>query len=151
MLRNKDIDSKSGCIHTTSKEYYRMTKEKRPLSPHLQVYKPQLTSLMSISHRATGIMLIIGFYLLVWFLGALAYGPDAYQVFSDIVFSTIGKIGLVGLSFCLFYHLGNGIRHLFWDMGCGLELKAVYRSGWLVIGFSVIATVIFWILIGNRI
>ncbi|HYD06874.1 MAG TPA: succinate dehydrogenase, cytochrome b556 subunit [Reyranella sp.] len=117
----------------------------RPLSPHLQIYKPQLTSVLSILHRATGIALTVGaLYLAVWVMCAAA-GPRAYGVFQDFNTSILGRIVLAGWLFSGFYHLCNGIRHLFWDAGYGFELKDAYRSGWIVVAVSLIATVLSWI------
>ena len=117
----------------------------RPLSPHLQVYKPQLTSVMSILHRATGIALSVGaLYLVAWVVFAAA-GRDTYAEFQSFNTSILGRIFLGGWLFCAFYHLANGIRHLFWDAGYGFELKDAYRSGWIVVAVSLIATVVSWI------
>jgi succinate dehydrogenase / fumarate reductase cytochrome b subunit len=117
----------------------------RPLSPHLQVYKPQLTSVLSILHRATGIALSVGaLYLATWVIYAAA-NPMAYALFQSFNTSILGRIVLGGWLFCAFYHLCNGIRHLFWDAGYGFELKDAYRSGWIVVTVSLIATVVSWI------
>ena len=117
----------------------------RPLSPHLQVYKPQLTSVMSILHRATGIALSVGaLYLVGWVVFAAA-DRDTYVHFQSFNTSILGRIFLGGWLFCAFYHLCNGIRHLFWDMGYGFELKDAYRSGWIVVAVSLVATVVSWI------
>lgn len=117
----------------------------RPLSPHLQVYRPQLTSVLSILHRATGIALSVGaLYLATWVIYAAA-GPKAYALFQSFNTSIVGRIVLGGWLFCAFYHLCNGIRHLFWDAGYGFELKDAYRSGWIVVAVSLIATVVSWV------
>jgi succinate dehydrogenase / fumarate reductase cytochrome b subunit len=117
----------------------------RPLSPHLQVYKWQLTSVLSILHRATGIALSVGaLYLATWVIYAAA-NPMAYALFQSFNTSILGRIVLGGWLFCAFYHLCNGIRHLFWDAGYGFELKDAYRSGWIVVTVSLIATVVSWI------
>jgi succinate dehydrogenase / fumarate reductase cytochrome b subunit len=117
----------------------------RPLSPHLQVYRPQLTSVLSILHRATGIALSVGaLYLATWVIFAAA-SPKTYAMFQDFNMSFLGRIVLGGWLFCAFYHLANGIRHLFWDAGYGFELKDAYRSGWIVVAVSAIATVVSWI------
>jgi succinate dehydrogenase / fumarate reductase cytochrome b subunit len=121
----------------------------RPLSPHLQVYRPQLTSMLSILHRLTGIALSIGaLYLAVWVICAAA-SPSTYAYFQSFNGSIAGRIVLGGWLFCLFYHLCNGIRHLFWDAGYGFELKDVYRSGWIVVVVSLVATALSW-LVGLR-
>ena len=117
----------------------------RPLSPHLQVYRPQLTSVLSILHRATGIALSVGaLYLATWVIFAAA-SPKTYAMFQSFNMSIVGRIVLGGWLFCAFYHLANGIRHLFWDAGYGFELKDAYRSGWIVVAVSLIATVVSWI------
>jgi succinate dehydrogenase / fumarate reductase cytochrome b subunit len=117
----------------------------RPLSPHLQVYRPQLTSMMSILHRATGIALSVGaLYLVIWVVFASA-SPPTYAMFQSFNVSIVGRIFLGGWLFCIFYHLCNGIRHLFWDAGYGFELKDAYRSGWIVVAVSVAATIVSWI------
>lgn len=118
----------------------------RPLSPHLQVYRPQLTSVLSILHRGTGIALTVGaLYLAVWVICASASSPKAYATFQSFNMSILGRIVLGGWLFSAFYHLCNGIRHLFWDAGYGFELKDAYRSGWIVVAVSLIATAVSWI------
>jgi len=117
----------------------------RPLSPHLQVYRPQLTSVLSILHRATGIALSVGaLYLVIWVVFAAA-SPSTYGMFQSFNTSILGRIFLGGWLFCAFYHLCNGIRHLFWDAGYGFELKDAYRSGWIVVAVSLAATLLSWI------
>ena len=116
----------------------------RPLSPHLQVYRWQLTSVMSILHRATGIALAVGaLYLATWVICATS--PRTYATFQAFNGSIVGRIVLGGWLFSAFYHLCNGIRHLFWDAGYGFALKDAYRSGWTVVGVSLLATVLSWI------
>lgn len=117
----------------------------RPLSPHLQVYRLQLTSMLSILHRMTGIALAIGaLYLATWVICAAA-NPRIYGHFQAFNGSILGRIVLGGWLFCVFYHLCNGIRHLFWDAGYGFELKDAYRSGWIVVVISLIATALSWV------
>ncbi len=117
----------------------------RPLSPHLQVYRPQLTSVLSITHRATGVALAVGTLLLVWWLVAAATGPEQFATVQWFLGTWLGKLMLIGWTFSLFFHLFNGIRHLFWDAGYGFELKAAYRSGWLVVFVSIVLTVLVWV------
>jgi len=117
----------------------------RPLSPHLQVYRWQLTSVMSILHRASGLALSVGAVLLVWWLGAAADGPEPYVGFQHFIGSWFGLLLLFGWSVALFYHLCNGIRHLWWDTGRGLELASVYSGGRLVLAGTGVLTVIAWI------
>ena len=121
-----------------------MEKRERPLSPHLQIYRPQLTSVLSITHRATGIALVAGTLLLVYWLLAAASGAEAYASAQTLLGSWVGRIVLLGFSFSLFFHLCNGIRHLFWDAGLGFELKTTYASGNAVVIVSVAMTVIAW-------
>jgi succinate dehydrogenase / fumarate reductase cytochrome b subunit len=121
-----------------------MSSQDRPLSPHLQVYRPQITSVMSILHRLTGIALAVGTLLLVWWLVAAAAGPESFATAQGFIGSILGRILLFGWSWALFYHLCNGIRHLAWDAGWGFELKTVYRSGWLAVAASAGLTLIAW-------
>ncbi len=122
-----------------------MSTKERPLSPHLQVYRPQLTSVMSILHRITGVALAAGLLLLVCWLLAIASGAAFYDAVQAFNAHWIGRILLFGWSFALFYHLCNGIRHLAWDVGRGYELEDAYRSGWLVAAASVVLTILAWI------
>ena len=117
----------------------------RPLSPHLQVYRPQLTSVLSILHRITGVALAVGTLLLAWWLLAAAIGSGPFTAVQGFLASWIGRLVLFGWSYALFYHLCNGIRHLFWDSGRGFELKHAYLSGWCAVGASVALTLIAWI------
>ena len=116
----------------------------RPLSPHLQVYRPQLTSVLSITHRATGVALAVGTLLLVWWLVAAATGPEAFATAQSFIGSWLGLLLLLGWTASLFFHLCNGIRHLFWDAGKGFELKTTYASGWVVLAATVVLTVLAW-------
>ncbi len=122
-----------------------MRTDPRPLSPHLQIYRPQLTSVLSIVHRAAGVALSIGTLLLVWWLLAAANGPDAYDNVQRFLGSWIGLVLLFGWSLALFYHLCNGLRHLWWDTGHGLDLPSVYASGWAVLAAAGLLTLVAWI------
>ncbi|HEY8014799.1 MAG: succinate dehydrogenase, cytochrome b556 subunit [Dongiales bacterium] len=117
----------------------------RPLSPHLQIYKPQLTSVLSILHRITGVALSVGTILLVYWLIAAASGPGAFATAAGLIGSWFGRLLLLGWTFALFFHLCNGIRHLFWDAGIGFELKTVYASGWTVVAAATVLTIISFI------
>ncbi len=117
----------------------------RPLSPHLQVYRPQLTSVLSITHRATGVVLSLGTIGLVCWLMALAGGAAEFEQVQTFYGSILGKLMLFGWSYALFYHLCNGVRHLLWDAGKNLEIEAVNRGGLIMLGCSVALTVITWI------
>ena len=116
----------------------------RPLSPHLQVYRPQITSVLSIIHRATGVALSFGLIVLVLWLSSLAGGADAYTMFVSHATEWYGRLILGGLSFCAFYHWCNGIRHLFWDMGKGFDLKNVTRSGLAALFMATAMTAGLW-------
>ena len=123
-----------------------MANTSRPLSPHLQIYRPQLTSVLSILHRITGGALVIGTLLLVYWLTAAASGPDAYATAQDWIGSWIGVLALLGWTWALFYHLCNGIRHLVWDAGYGFELGTVTVSAWVTLAVSGGLTIIAWAL-----
>ena len=116
----------------------------RPLSPHLQIYRWQLTSVLSILHRATGIALVVGAVMLVSWFGSAADGAAPFAAFQGFLGSPVGLIVLFGCSVAFFYHLCNGVRHLWWDTGRGLELKSVYASGYAVLVATVALTVIVW-------
>jgi len=105
----------------------------RPLSPHLQVYRPQITSVLSILHRISGAFLTLGIIALTYWFTSLAAGPAAYAIATQRLGSWPGKLLLFGwlLAFC--YHLLNGLRHLVWDTGRGFEIEQVERSGWVVL------------------
>ena len=119
----------------------------RPLSPHLQVYRPQLTSVMSIMHRASGAVLATGSLILVIWLTALAAGDDVFSFVTVALHHPIGQLALFGYSLALVYHGLNGVRHLLWDLRIGLEVGQVYQSGYLVLGLTVILTAILWLLV----
>ncbi len=121
-----------------------MSAVNRPLSPHLGIYRKQLTSVLSITHRATGIALAAGLLLLAYWLHALAAGPDAYQSAQALLGSILGRVVLFGFTLALFYHLCNGIRHLFWDAGFGLDIDDVYRSGQAVVVAAILLSVLAW-------
>ncbi|MBI3517351.1 MAG: succinate dehydrogenase, cytochrome b556 subunit [Proteobacteria bacterium] len=123
-----------------------MAQSERPLSPHLQIYRPQLTSILSISHRAAGVALAVGTLLLVYWVVATASGPAAYATAQAFIRSWFGMLILLGWSVALFFHLANGIRHLFWDAGHGFELKTVYASGYAVLAATAVLTVVAWTL-----
>ena len=116
----------------------------RPISPHLQIYRWQLTSVLSILHRAAGVWLSIGTIVLVWWLVAAASSPEAFDAVAEFLDSWLGMVLLLGWSVALFYHLCNGIRHLVWDTGHGLDLKSTYLGGWLVLGGTALLTLIAW-------
>lgn len=121
------------------------TTSKRPISPHLQVYKPQLTTVLSILHRITGVALAVGTLLVAYWLGAVAGGPEPFATANAILGSTLGKLVLFGWSWALFYHLANGIRHLLWDVGFGFDLPTVYLGGKIMVGASFALTILLWL------
>lgn len=123
-----------------------MTAPRRPLSPHLQIYRPQLTSVLSILHRGTGIILALGALLIAWWLVSVAGGPAAYQAAHGFFNAWFGKLLLFIWTLCTFYHLCNGIRHLAWDAGYGFELSTAYLSGKIVVGAALGLTVLVWLL-----
>lgn len=108
----------------------------RPTSPHLTIYKPQISSVLSITHRFTGIALYVGAIVLVWWLIVAAYYPVHYVKWHHHATSWPGRILLLGWLFSFYYHLANGIRHLFWDMGKGYTIPVMTFTGWLVVLFS---------------
>ncbi len=121
-----------------------MATNNRPLSPHLQVYRPQLTSVLSITHRITGVVLSAGLVVIVTWLLALASGPEVFDRVNGLLTSVPGLILLLVWTQALFYHLLNGIRHLLWDAGWLLDLNSAYASGWAVVTVSLILTIVVW-------
>lgn len=123
-----------------------MANRERPLSPYMlgQTYRFQITSLMSLLHRVSGILLVVGAFGLAWWLLAVAAGGEAYASAAACLASPLGKLALFGFSLSMVYHLLNGIRHLLWDAGCGFELPEVYRSGYTVAGLTVVLTALIW-------
>lgn len=127
-----------------------MTATNRPLSPHLQVYRPQITSILSITHRMTGVALAMGTIVFTYWISAAAYGADAFDRAQALMGSWFGLLVLIGFTFALYFHLANGIRHLFWDIGKGYEIATLNRSGVFVILFSVGLTAATWACIWYR-
>jgi succinate dehydrogenase / fumarate reductase cytochrome b subunit len=121
-----------------------MNNNDRPLSPHLSIYRWPITMVSSILHRATGVAMAVGYVVLVGWLFDAASGPEVYDKFLSVMDSTIGCVLLVGWSFAFFYHLSNGIRHLVWDTGRGLEKEQATASAWFVIAASILLTAAFW-------
>jgi succinate dehydrogenase / fumarate reductase cytochrome b subunit len=118
----------------------------RPMSPHLQVWRWHVTMATSILHRATGMALYVGALVVAGWFMALAAGPEAFDGYRALLGSPIGYLVLFGLSFSLLYHLANGIRHLVWDTGRGLEPKTADMTGWAAIVFAIVATVLIWVI-----
>ena len=121
-----------------------MALRERPTSPHLQIYRRQLTSVMSILHRISGLILALGAIGLAWWLLAVDAGGERYAHAARIIASPLGLLLLFGFSLALVYHLLNGLRHLFWDMGWGCEIDETYRSGWAVAVLTVVFTAAIW-------
>jgi succinate dehydrogenase / fumarate reductase, cytochrome b subunit len=118
----------------------------RPLSPNIQIYRPQLTSVLSIANRITGLLLSLGAVGLVVWLSAAAAGLETYGVVHGMIGSWAGQVVLFGCTFAFFLHLCGGIRHLVWDTVHGFELRSIYISGWTVVVSSVALTVIAWVI-----
>lgn len=116
----------------------------RPLSPHLQIYRWTLTMTMSILHRATGIALAIGTLMVIWMLVAAATGEESWNQFHEFSTSPLGALMLFGWTIALFYHMFNGVRHLFWDMGKGYEIKTANTSGVIVLLATALVTAVVW-------
>jgi succinate dehydrogenase / fumarate reductase, cytochrome b subunit len=121
-----------------------MSRSDRPTSPHLQIYRWSLTMTLSILHRVSGVFLAAGSLLLVCWLLAAAAGPDRFEAVQAFVAGPVGLVLLFGWTAALFFHLANGIRHLFWDVGLGFDLPVAYKSGWAVVAFTAIATLAIW-------
>ena len=116
----------------------------RPLSPHLQIYRWQLTMTMSILHRMTGAALALGLIAVTWMLMAAVSGPQAWATFMGVAGSWYGKLALFGWSAALYYHLFNGIRHLVWDTGRLFKIKDAYLGGYLVLAATIIMLALTW-------
>ena len=112
----------------------------RPLSPHLSIYRPQLTSVTSILTRITGNALLIGALLVVWWLLAAATSPEYFAVANWVMTSLLGKLVMLGSIWALWYHTLAGVRHLIWDNAMGLDLSVAYRLGWAVVIGSFVLT-----------
>lgn len=120
----------------------------RPKSPNIQIYRPQLTSVLSIAHRISGTVLSIAAVGLVAWLIAAAAGPQAYAVAQGTLRSPPGQIALFVATFAFFLHFCSGVRHLAWDGGYGFELRTIYASGWTVVAASLVLTFAVWIISG---
>lgn len=102
----------------------------RPLSPHLQIYRPTITMAMSIAHRLTGIALYLGTLLVAWWLVALSSTARSYTVFQDFLGAWPGQIVLFGCIWAVIHHMLGGVRHLLWDLGIWIDLPAASRLAW---------------------
>jgi succinate dehydrogenase / fumarate reductase, cytochrome b subunit len=128
-----------------------MAETRRPISPHIQIYRWQIQMVTSILHRATGIALAAGTALVVWGVLALAGGSEHFDRFKAVVGSPVGLLLMFGWSWALFYHLCNGIRHLVQDAGAGYQIVQFVRSSWLSVIVSVLLTLLVWawVLVGG--
>lgn len=123
-----------------------MPTDNRPLSPHLQIYRLPLNAILSISHRITGILLSLGSIVLVTWVVAAASGPDVYAMAQAALGSLPVQLLMFAWTFALFYHLCNGIRHLFWDAGYGFDLTIAYRSGIASLVAAGVLTIGVWLI-----
>ncbi len=122
-----------------------MNDSKNPLSPHLQIYRWHISSLLSITHRISGVINFLALILIFLWLIVLSLGESNYESFLLIVNSFLGKFILIGLTWSMIFHVLSGIRHLAWDLGYGFEIKTANISGVIVIIFSLVFTIIFWL------
>ena len=123
-----------------------MTDNQNPISPHLQIYRWHISSLLSITHRITGVVNLLALILMfVWVL-AFSFNENNYELFLLTANSFFGKFILIGFTWSMSFHVFSGIRHLVWDMGYGFKIKTANISGVLVILSSLVATIIFWLL-----
>lgn len=128
-----------------------MSQVSRPLSPHLQVYRWQISNTLSILHRLTGVALSLGGLALVAWLLALASGQAAFAGANALLGSLVGQLALVGWTVCFFYHLCNGLRHLAWDAGHGFEKATARKSGIAVVAAAILLTAVFWAIALTRV
>jgi len=124
-----------------------MAQQSRPLSPHLEIYKPQITMVMSIVHRITGVGLFLGFALLTWWLVAAAWGEGALELVNATMGSLPGQVILLGFTWALFHHMLGGIRHFIWDFGRGFSEKSRFGLAWFTIIGGLVLTGLVWALV----
>jgi len=122
-----------------------MCDSKNPLSPHIQVYRWHVSSILSITHRISGVINLLGLILIFFWLLVLSFGENNYGVFLLLINTFFGKFVLIGLTWSMSFHMLSGIRHLVWDLGYGFEIKTANISGLIVIVFSLVLTIIFWL------
>jgi len=123
-----------------------MTDNQNPLSPHLQIYRWHISSLLSITHRISGVINLFSLILIFFWLLVLSFGENHYESFLLVINSFVGKFFLIGFTWSMSFHLLSGIRHLIWDFGYGFEIKTANISGIIVIISSLILTVVFWLM-----
>jgi len=124
-----------------------MNDSKNPLSPHLQIYRWHISSLVSITHRISGVINLLALILIFYWLIILSFGENNYESFLLTINSFLGKFILIGFTWSMIFHLLSGIRHLAWDLGYGYEIKSANISGTIVIIFSLVLTIIFWLFV----
>ena len=122
-----------------------MTDNQNPLSPHLQIYRWHISSLLSITHRIAGVINLLALILIFFWLIVLSFGESNYELFLLIINSFFGKFILIGFTWSMSFHILSGIRHLVWDLGYGFEIKTANISGIIVIICSLVLTIIFWL------
>ena len=122
-----------------------MTDNQNPISPHLQVYRWHISSLLSIAHRILGVINLLSLISIFFFLLILSFGENYYDIFLIFINTFLGKFILIGFTWSMCFHLLSGVRHLVWDMGYGFEIKTANLSGILVIILSLIMTTLFWV------
>ena len=122
-----------------------MTDKQNPLSPHLQIYRWHISSLLSITHRISGVINLLALILIFFWLLVLSLGESNYELFLLIINSFFGKFILIGFTWSMSFHILSGIRHLVWDLGYGFEIKTANISGIIVIICSLLLTIIFWL------
>ena len=122
-----------------------MIDNKNPLSPHLQIYRWHISSLLSITHRISGVINLLALILIFFWITLLSLGESNYDLFLSTINSFFGKFILIGFTWSMSFHLLSGIRHLFWDLGYGYEIKTANISGIIVIIFSLVMTIAFWL------
>ena len=122
-----------------------MSDSKNPLSPHLQIYRWHISSLLSITHRISGVINLLALILIFFWILVLSLGESNYELFLLTINSFFGKLILIGFTWSMSFHILSGIRHLAWDLGYGFEIKTANISGIIVIIFSLVLTIIFWL------
>ena len=122
-----------------------MNDSKNPLSPHLQIYRWHISSLLSITHRISGVINLLALILIFFWLIVLSFGESNYELFLLIINSFFGKFILIGFTWAMSFHILSGIRHVAWDLGYGFEIKTANISGIIVIICSLVLTIIFWL------
>ena len=123
-----------------------MNDSKNPLSPHLQIYRWHISSLLSITHRISGVINLLALVLIFFWLVVLSLGENNYELFLLIINSFFGKFILIGFTWSMTFHLLSGVRHLIWDLGYGYEIKTANLSGIIVIIGSLFLTIILWMI-----